>query len=371
MASSGQQAATEPQIDDPEDLQNDVISRSLQKSPDFKIGKDIVVIGSGILPQRWKRLQRPVRSVEAARQLLRDAARNGLDQVEMRELCRRLPTYNARLDPDEMQAMVAAALASGELWIIRRRARPEKSRADPKVFEELNGTYGTKIDFEYLAQWEGGQFLHGYVPVGRRPGDIVAGRSGVTIATGFDIGQKSRQEIHNMAISAALKDKLDDFAGKTFKGKTRSQVIAEIITIGAPVPVITKAEADLLDKLVHGEHLAAAIAAYDGARKLGVPTFTQLPEPWQTVLFSRFFHQGKGAHRTGVIRAFWQAVTAGEWDAARAALAAYPVPQSWYKERVGKEAKHLEKETPAYRPPPKKGASAAPPRPGPAPIRPK
>jgi hypothetical protein len=138
-------------------------------------------------------------------------------------------------------------------------------------------------------------------------------------------------------------------------------VITTIANLNAPVPVVTKAEADLLDKLVHGEHLEAASAAWNGARKAGVPAFRELPEPWQTVLFSRFFHQGKGANHTTVIKTFWEAATAGKWQDAVTALRNYPVTPDWYKSRVTKEADHLATKlpppvTPAVKPPVTPGA---------------
>lgn len=59
--------------------------------------------------------------------------------------------------------------------------------------------FATKINFDKLADFEGGQQLHGYIPghtLGvNHDGDRVAGKSGVTIATGFDIGQWSVSDL--------------------------------------------------------------------------------------------------------------------------------------------------------------------------------
>jgi hypothetical protein len=135
------------------------------------------------------------------------------------------------------------------------------------------------------------------------------------------------------------------FADQRFKGKTRAEVVTAISqTIKAPVPVITKDQANLLDRLIHAEHVAAAVSAWNAARKPGVPMYGQLPEAWQTVLFSRFFHQGKSAHRLGVFQKFWQSAVKGDWAVAIAELRAMALPD--YRARFIEEADHLKSQLP-------------------------
>jgi len=53
-----------------------------------------------------------------------------------------------------------------------------------------------KIDYQFIKDHEGELLLDGYVPQDKN--GKVLGKSGVTIASGFDIGQKSPQEIKNI-----------------------------------------------------------------------------------------------------------------------------------------------------------------------------
>jgi Bacterial toxin homologue of phage lysozyme, C-term len=53
-----------------------------------------------------------------------------------------------------------------------------------------------RIDFDLISELEGGQRLEGYVPLDKQGRPSL--NSGVTIATGFDIGQRSPLEIDRM-----------------------------------------------------------------------------------------------------------------------------------------------------------------------------
>jgi hypothetical protein len=216
------------------------------------------------------------------------------------------------------------------------------------------------VDFAYLSRWEGGQYLRGYVPLDIV--DVVQGGSGMTIATGFDIGQKDLVAFDTLLASSGVGEPalaaMRPYVGLRFKGLKRSAVEAIVSTTG-PVPVLTKAAADIVDAAVHGEHLAAAIRNWTADRKAGVPAFGGLPVPWQTVIFSRHFHQGAGMPKTAVAKPFWAAATAGNWTVAVTALRAYAVTPAWYIKRVGAEATHLETELPAAVVAPAKDAAAA------------
>lgn len=327
---------TAQDIDDPADMRAAVLAPWVASAPGFRIGGVRYALGHELLPPRWKKLLLPISNQADALPVI-DAALKA-NEVRIRAVATRLASFKSGQTAAETRTMLADALVASEIWAIKVTPRPAAGTADPTVFAALNGECGTKVDFVFLAQWEGGQYLHGYIPFAK---GVVAGNSGMTVATGFDIGQKSGRQLKGLALSASLLDEIDDFAEKTFRGLDLAQAVTAVQAIGAPIPEITKAEADLLDKLIHGEHLRAAIAAWDAAKKPGVPAFTMLPEPWQTVLFSRFFHQGVGAHRTGVMKTFWGSATAGDWPQAIIDLKAYPVTQAWYKTRVAQEAAHL------------------------------
>ncbi|HED35640.1 MAG TPA: hypothetical protein ENJ08_15715 [Gammaproteobacteria bacterium] len=64
------------------------------------------------------------------------------------------------------------------------------------------------IDFKFISKLEGGSKTKGYVPAAG------VSKSGVTIATGFDLGARSESDINKMSISATLRKKLKPYAGK-------------------------------------------------------------------------------------------------------------------------------------------------------------
>ena len=82
-----------------------------------------------------------------------------------------------------------------------------------------------KIDWGKIAKKEGGQWLDGYLPIngngikgqylGVEPWNdkwVVVDSSGVTVATGFDIGQYNLEEIRKFDLSEDLKVKILPYA---------------------------------------------------------------------------------------------------------------------------------------------------------------
>lgn len=67
------------------------------------------------------------------------------------------------------------------------------------------------IDWKFISDREGGQILKGYVP------DAKDSQSGVTIATGIDLGVRNTDDINKLNISSTLKEKLKPYAGKKKK----------------------------------------------------------------------------------------------------------------------------------------------------------
>ncbi len=61
------------------------------------------------------------------------------------------------------------------------------------------------IDWDFIAAREGKQIAVGYVPVGKNGKRL--GNSGLTIGTGFDLGQHSATEIQQLDIPPALKER--------------------------------------------------------------------------------------------------------------------------------------------------------------------
>jgi len=158
-----------------------------------------------------------------------------------------------------------------------------------------------KIDFAFIANFEGGQRYKGYVP------DAAGSQSGVTIATGFDLGARNATDLQNLGLPQALIDKLSKYLGKQ-----RSD--AERVLLRYPL-TISKAEADLIDKASKQSIISSLISLYDGAlpRRTGIVKFEQLPTEAQTVITSVAFQYGDLKRRTPN---FWKAVTEQRWQAA-------------------------------------------------------
>ncbi len=86
------------------------------------------------------------------------------------------------------------------------------------------------IDWTFISQHEGGQKLEGYWP-GRN--------SGVTVATGVDLGQRNMIDLNRLNLTPDLKKKLEPYLG--IKGDPARRLLAE-----RPLK-ITKMDADQLD----------------------------------------------------------------------------------------------------------------------------
>jgi Bacterial toxin homologue of phage lysozyme, C-term len=326
-------------IDIPEDLEDQAIKHWLRHSAAFNLGGKSYVIGDGVLPQRWQPLSKVFKSENEAQVLLRHAFHGHLPgQLRNLAVIRDAGTFPR----DEVANVLARALFTRKAWVIPKRAMPPIEKASAAIFTAVNGACGTRVNFEYLAKWEGGQVLHGYVPC---QNGIVAGRSGLSIATGFDMGQLSAGQLEILGFPDDLYKLFLPFTNHRFTKMSHARAAKAVAAIGAPVPVINKSQADEVDRIVHLDHLKAAILAWDRDRKPGIPTFAMLPIAWQTVLFSRTFHMGKGMSRSKTARKFYSAATSGDWKMATEELRNFPVAAAWYKLRVSEEANYLQTAT--------------------------
>jgi GH24 family phage-related lysozyme (muramidase) len=208
-------------------------------------------------------------------------------------------------------------------------------KPDPKVMAAINNEVGTKIDFNKLADFEGGQQVHGYVPIMKD--GTVAGQSGVTIATGFDIGQRSAASLKGFGFPPDLEKKYEPFCNKTKQDAVEALKKANGLTI-------TKAEADETDMKIQRYHLVEAKKSWNGSIPKGGVKFEDLTSAQQTVLLSRTYHQGPGMPKTKIAQDFYTAAQKGDWVAAEKALRNYKVTAGWYITRVHQEADLLAKD---------------------------
>lgn len=151
------------------------------------------------------------------------------------------------------------------------------------------------IDWKFISQHEGYCLLHGYVPP--------SGKSGVTISTGVDIGQRSVKDLERWRLPPDLLARLSCYCGLT-----GAAAIAELKRI--PLTV-AKDEAEVIDRAAAGPIFETLRTRYD--RIADHSRFDELPAGIQTALASVAYQYGANlARRTP---RFWAAATRADWDA--------------------------------------------------------
>ena len=185
------------------------------------------------------------------------------------------------------------------------------------------------IDFTFVSGREGGQRLNGYVPIQK---GLVIGNSGVTIATGVDIGQMSITDLNKLKIPQSLRDKLAPYTLIT--KMQASQLIKR-----KPLS-ITKREADLLDKAIQETHFVPLVNRYN--RDSMVP-FHKIPKEAQTVLGSLAWHYGAGFMNKEKFNGLWNCAIYQNWDGLSEELRAYRIAVQGIKNRRALEANLIDK----------------------------
>lgn len=153
------------------------------------------------------------------------------------------------------------------------------------------------IDYKFLSDLEGGSKSTGYVPAAG------VSKSGVTIATGFDLGQRNEADLKKLGLSTGVISKLKPYLGK--KGKD-----AQTALTSKPL-TITSAQAKEIDKAVKKSHIKQLKLKYNGAVSVKKKKFDAIPAQAQTVIASVSFQYGVGL----AIAApkFWKQAIAQDW----------------------------------------------------------
>jgi hypothetical protein len=176
------------------------------------------------------------------------------------------------------------------------------------------------VDWTFIAALEGCE-LKGYVP------DSHGSRSGVTIATGVDLGQLTAAELDGWSIAADLKDKL-----KPYCGQIRDDAVA---CLKARPLTLSQAECDALAAVVQGSSLALVRRRYDATRPPPPTRFDDMPDRAQTVIASVAFQYGDLAARCPH---FWALAVVQDWPRMIAQLRNFG---DKYPTRRNKEADYL------------------------------
>ena len=169
----------------------------------------------------------------------------------------------------------------------------------------MKGNLTMNIDWTFISEREGGRKLMGYIP--KSNGEVLDS-SGVTIATGFDIGQYSTNDLKKMGVPYDLIEILEPYC--EFTGQE-----AEEVMISVGVPEITETEAFELDKASHERTLSLLRNKYD---EVASCCFSALHPQIQTAIASVAFQYGTGLKRRTPM--FWKQITGHDWEAAIANL---------------------------------------------------
>ena len=163
-----------------------------------------------------------------------------------------------------------------------------------------------RIDWDFIASNEGNR-LTAYVPLG--PTGAVLGHSGVTIASGFDLGQHSVQDLTKMGLDSALVNKLTPYVG------LRGSDAKNYLDAHTPVSII-QSEASAINAASHSESLVRLVAQYDAATNTP-GAFYGLPARTQTAIADVAFQYGNLAGETPI---FWSEIVSRDWAGAIAEL---------------------------------------------------
>ena len=159
------------------------------------------------------------------------------------------------------------------------------------------------IDWKFIKSVEGSS-KHGYVPC--HPNGSVIGMSGVTVASGFDIGNQSVSKMTTYKLSPELLKKLLPYTDK--KGEPAKAFLAKYPLI------LSDEEVDEVNEKVKGSFEKQVAALYDAYSDF---KFHFLDTPKQTVIMSVAFQYGDLKRRCP---RFFNMVTKGQWKQAVAEL---------------------------------------------------
>lgn len=258
---------------------------------------------------------------------------------------------------------------------------PDKNvRMAPATQSAINTAQGSNIDFNALADWEGGQATEGYVPwfpdkidvkdgaisvststAGGKTTLVGNSKSGVTVGTGVDLGQQDAtvygKRLRAAGASEDLIKKLTPYMGLK-RAEACRYLRAHPLTI-------TKDEAELIDKEMKSAHLSEAKTQYANATKgiANAPKFGELSQAEQTVLMSRKYQDGNLTNASSK-RLMTAMGNRNNTDSVNALSTQY-YDAGAHEHRIPKENKYLKDSfpppAPAAAPASAPGAPAAPP----------
>ena len=187
------------------------------------------------------------------------------------------------------------------------------------------------IDWTFISQLEGGQVLHGYVP------DAANSRSGVTIATGFDLGGRTRAGMRTLlGDDHSVIPKVTPYLGLRGPDAVAALAAAPLhITASEAGDIDRAAKAGALNRLRRQYDTDVAAANQGRAAGDRLLAFNAIPDRAQTVIASVTFQYGTPWARTPN---FWQLAVSQDWAAVEQELRNFG---DRYPTRRRREAEYL------------------------------
>ncbi len=168
---------------------------------------------------------------------------------------------------------------------------------DEALMDGWESTFECKlmINFDFIKELEGVK-KHGYVP------DVKGSNSGVTIASGLDLGARSKSDLITLGLPTSLIDKLTPYLG--YKKHDAEAILAE-----NPL-LISDQELDILVSKVKESETNRIVDLYNRMSK--VKKFECLPWQAQTVIASVAYQYGYLPSET---KDFWKQAIEQNWSA--------------------------------------------------------
>ena len=182
-----------------------------------------------------------------------------------------------------------------------------------------------------LERFEGKGITKGYVPADKSGKPF--GASGVTIATGLDLGQQTKEGLAAMGISATIINRLAPYIGA-------KREEAQYILAREPLR-LTQEEVDAIDRAVHAKYIDETAGLF------GRDAFEAAPKEVQAVAVSLHYQFGTPARKASpALESAWNAMQHGDYAYAAAQLReplGWSAPHQQYIKRRAAEAALLEK----------------------------
>ena len=186
--------------------------------------------------------------------------------------------------------------------------------------EDETTTAADNVDFTFIKEREGYE-TDMYVPVDKQ--GTVLGKSGPTIASGFDLGQRNENDLKGL--SKELVTKLKPYLGK--KGAAAKKYVTDNEL------TLTDTEVEEINKFAKKQELDRLEDKWD--KSSSTVKFKDLTKQQATVVASVAFQYGDLSKKTPT---FWKHVTAGDWTKAEEELRNFG---DKYPTRRGYEADYL------------------------------